>query len=125
MSPGSKRVHTPFNILLTSPGLLLPHSSGLAEGVNSDNRRRDVTIVPATHDCCASGLCSGAAPPAYKFSGPLGAPLARPWSEAAVSRLAITLGTKGLKLKVGSACLHKDISSETPSWANAVHGITV
>jgi len=59
----------------------------------------------------AEGTASGAGnpgslapPPPYSFQGTLGQPLAKPWGDAAVNRLANTLGTKGLRLKVHFCC---------------------
>lgn len=65
---------------------------------------RYLPVFPGDTGNGTAGLVSQAEE--YRFRGPLGKPLAKYWSEAAVYRLANTLGTKGLKLKVApSLCV--------------------
>ena len=84
------------------------------------------SLKQRTHNGCAcrrpyaASTASGAGgfagllsvPQPYSFEGTLGQPLAKPWGEGAVNRLANTLGTKGLRLKV--RCIAKPTHAVTP-----------
>jgi hypothetical protein len=64
----------------------------------SDEEGGDVDLWDGAGSVHSGGAL--AVPEAFRFKGQLGAPLASRWSESVVERLANTMGTKGIRLRL-------------------------